>query len=150
MVTKFLEKFAISMLKKYRKICRRGLTHLDATPIFKKIVQVFMRHPVECYSLPLLILLEQNTSKKVLPHCGPARFEIYSTHQATDHQFVHVMFQFVMHVPDPEDWIHEEARRGFTHNQIWRPGGSGLAAGGSKAMALGPRLSSQLNEDVLS
>ena len=67
--------------------------------------------------------------KKVSPHCGPARFEIYSTHQGTDHQFVHVMFQFVMHVPDPEDWIHEEARRGFTHNQIWRPGGSGLAAG---------------------
>ena len=70
--------------------------------------------------------MEQKTSKKVSPHCGPARFEIYSTHQETDHQFVHVMFQFVMHVPDPEDWIHEEARRGFTHNQIWRPGGSGL------------------------
>ena len=36
MVTKFSEKFAIIMLKKHRKFCRRGLTHLDATPIFKK------------------------------------------------------------------------------------------------------------------
>ena len=36
MVTKFSEKFAIIMLEKHRKICRRGLTHLDATPIFKK------------------------------------------------------------------------------------------------------------------
>ena len=30
MATKFSEKFAINMLKKHRKICRRGLTHLDA------------------------------------------------------------------------------------------------------------------------
>ena len=36
MVTKFSEKFAIIMLKKHRKFCRRGLTHFDATPIFKK------------------------------------------------------------------------------------------------------------------
>ena len=36
MVTKFSEKFAIIMLKKHRKFCRRGLTHLDATPIFKQ------------------------------------------------------------------------------------------------------------------
>ena len=36
MVTKFSEKFAIIMLKKHRKFCRRGLTHLDATPILKK------------------------------------------------------------------------------------------------------------------
>ena len=36
MATKFSEKFAIIMLKKHRKFCRRGLTHLDATPIFKK------------------------------------------------------------------------------------------------------------------
>ena len=36
MVTKFSEKFAIIMFKKHRKFCRRGLTHLDATPIFKK------------------------------------------------------------------------------------------------------------------
>ena len=36
MATKFSEIFAISMLKKHRKFCRRGLTHLDATLIFKK------------------------------------------------------------------------------------------------------------------
>ena len=36
MVTKFSEKFAIIMLKKHRKFCRPGLTHLDAKPIFKK------------------------------------------------------------------------------------------------------------------
>ena len=33
--TKFSENFAISMLKKHRKFCRRGLTHLDATLTFK-------------------------------------------------------------------------------------------------------------------
>ena len=32
MATKFSEIFAISMLKKHRKFCRRGLTHLNATP----------------------------------------------------------------------------------------------------------------------
>ena len=42
MVTKFLEKLAILMLKKHRKFCRRGLTHLDAKPID----QIHMRHPV--------------------------------------------------------------------------------------------------------
>jgi len=43
MVTKFSEKFAIIMLKKHRKICRRGLTHLDA----KKFIYILlMRHPV--------------------------------------------------------------------------------------------------------
>ena len=42
MATKFSKKFAISMLKKHRKFYRRGLTHLDATPI----VQIHMRHPV--------------------------------------------------------------------------------------------------------
>ena len=36
MVTKFSEKFAIIVLKKHKKFCRRGLTYLDATPIFKK------------------------------------------------------------------------------------------------------------------
>ena len=36
MATKFSENFAISMLKKNKKNFRRGLTHLDATPIFKK------------------------------------------------------------------------------------------------------------------
>ena len=35
MATKFSEIFAISMLKKHRKFCRRGLTHLNATPTFK-------------------------------------------------------------------------------------------------------------------
>jgi hypothetical protein len=35
MATKFSEIFAISMLKKLRKFCGRGLTHLDATPTFK-------------------------------------------------------------------------------------------------------------------
>ena len=35
MATKFSEIFAISMLKKHRKFCRRGLTHLDTTPTFK-------------------------------------------------------------------------------------------------------------------
>ena len=41
MVTKLSEKFAIIMLKKHRKFCRRGLTHLDATPIFKKLSGYF-------------------------------------------------------------------------------------------------------------
>ena len=35
MATKFSNNFAISMLKKNRKICRRGLTHLNTTPTFK-------------------------------------------------------------------------------------------------------------------
>ena len=35
MATKFSEIFAISMLKKHRKFCRHGLTHLDATLAFK-------------------------------------------------------------------------------------------------------------------
>ena len=45
MATEFSEKFAISMLKNiknHRKFYRRGLTHLDATPI----VQIHMRQPV--------------------------------------------------------------------------------------------------------
>ena len=36
MATKFSEKFALSMLKKHRAICRCGLTHLDATLNFEK------------------------------------------------------------------------------------------------------------------
>ena len=36
MATKLSEKFAIDMLKKHRKFCRLGFTHLDATPIFQK------------------------------------------------------------------------------------------------------------------
>ena len=35
MATKFSKIFAMSMHKKHRKFCRRGLTHLDATPTFK-------------------------------------------------------------------------------------------------------------------
>ena len=35
MATKFLETFAINMLKNHRNFSRRGLTHLDATPTFK-------------------------------------------------------------------------------------------------------------------
>ena len=41
MVTKCLEKLAIIMLKKHRKFCRCGLTHLDATPIFEKSFRSF-------------------------------------------------------------------------------------------------------------
>jgi hypothetical protein len=37
MATKFSEKFVLSMLKKHRNFYRRGFTHLDATPIFKKL-----------------------------------------------------------------------------------------------------------------
>ena len=37
MVTKFSEKFAIIMLRKHRKFCRRGMTNLDATPTFQKL-----------------------------------------------------------------------------------------------------------------
>ena len=36
MATKFSNFFAISMLKKHGKFCRRGLTNLDATPTFQK------------------------------------------------------------------------------------------------------------------
>ena len=43
MITKFSEKLAIFMLKIHRKFCRRGLTHLDATP---KTVQILLEHPV--------------------------------------------------------------------------------------------------------
>ena len=41
MVTKFLEKLAIIMLKKQRKFGRCGLTHFDATPIFEKSFRSF-------------------------------------------------------------------------------------------------------------
>ena len=46
MATKFSKMFAINMLKKHRKFSRRGFTHLDATPIFKKSSRYIMRHPV--------------------------------------------------------------------------------------------------------
>ena len=49
LVTEFLEKFAISMRKEDRKFCRRGLTHLDATSIFKKMFK-YLRHPVIGYN----------------------------------------------------------------------------------------------------
>ena len=45
--TKFSEKFAISM---HRKFCRRGLTHLNATPTFK--------NRLETVSKGLLVLLK--------------------------------------------------------------------------------------------
>ena len=35
MATKFSENFAINMLKKHKRFCRRGMTRLDATPTFK-------------------------------------------------------------------------------------------------------------------
>ena len=52
MATKSSENFAISMLKKYRKFCRRSVTHLNATLL--KIVQRLMRHP-ECINMYILI-----------------------------------------------------------------------------------------------
>ena len=61
MATKFSEKFAIIMLKKYRKFCRRGLTHLDATPI----VQIHMRHPVDVWYLLLMMVLVKRPEKLV-------------------------------------------------------------------------------------
>ena len=39
MTTKFSAKFAINMLKKHGKFCRRGFTHLDATPTIQKSSQ---------------------------------------------------------------------------------------------------------------
>ena len=35
MATRFSENFAITMFKRHRKFCRRGMSHLDATPTFK-------------------------------------------------------------------------------------------------------------------
>jgi hypothetical protein len=54
MATKFSEKFAILMLKKYRKFCRHGLTHLDATPI----IQIHMKHPVYVMGKKTILLLQ--------------------------------------------------------------------------------------------
>ena len=53
MVTKFSEKFAIIMLKKYRKFCRCGLTHFDATPIFKKSFRYIWATLYKASALPL-------------------------------------------------------------------------------------------------
>ena len=47
MATKFSEIFAIRMLKKHRKFCRRGLTHLDATPTFKNHPNTYGPHNPE-------------------------------------------------------------------------------------------------------
>ena len=67
MATKFSEKFAIIMLKKHRKFCRRGLTHLDATPIFKKssgsfwdTLYFFIRWPfsTSTYSIQFILDIE--------------------------------------------------------------------------------------------
>ena len=47
MATKFSEIFAISMLKKHRKLCRRGwLESFGCHTHFSKIVQILMGHPV--------------------------------------------------------------------------------------------------------
>ena len=50
MATKFSKIFAISMLKKNKKICRRGLTHLNATPIIQiqfRVTKVVADHGSE-------------------------------------------------------------------------------------------------------
>ena len=52
MATKFSEKFAIIMLKKHRKFCRRGLTYLDARPIFKNCPDTYgtpCKSLLDCY-----------------------------------------------------------------------------------------------------
>ena len=46
--------FAKSMIKKHRKFCWRGWTHLNATPTLK-IVQRLMGHPVHVISNCTLI-----------------------------------------------------------------------------------------------
>ena len=50
--TKFSEKFAISMFQKYRKFCKRGLTHLDATSIFKNRPNTYGTPCTWCKSFP--------------------------------------------------------------------------------------------------
>ena len=47
MANKFSENFAIRMLEKHKKICRRGRTHLDATPTFKSC-SVTYETPCNC------------------------------------------------------------------------------------------------------
>jgi hypothetical protein len=41
MAIKLSDIFAISVLKKHRKFCRLGFTHLDATPTFQKSFRSF-------------------------------------------------------------------------------------------------------------
>ena len=70
MVTKFSGKFAIIMLKKHRKFCRFGLTHLDATPNFKNCPNT--------YALPCRVdsLVKSQWSRKYPKHfqLGSLRF----------------------------------------------------------------------------
>ena len=61
MVTKFSEKFAIIMLKKHRKFCRCGLTHLDATPTFKNRPNTYDAH---CRYIVVRLYLKLNRSPK--------------------------------------------------------------------------------------
>ena len=62
------------MLKKQRKYCRRGLTHLDATPTFKKSFERLMGQPAGHFLInvfvPLLLLglpkkTQKNRRKKI-------------------------------------------------------------------------------------
>ena len=68
MVTKFLEKLAIIMLKKHRKFCRCGLTHLDATPTFKNCPNTYAPPCTFCgywiYQAKILRLHKTNTQRK--------------------------------------------------------------------------------------
>ena len=57
----FLEKFAIIMLKKHRKFCRCGLTHLDATPTFKNRPNTYAP-PCICFCLNVRPFLFPNFS----------------------------------------------------------------------------------------
>ena len=69
MVTKFSEKFAIIMLKKHRKFCRCGLTHLDATPTFKNRPNTYAA-PCKFYKIFMLLL-----TNKFVFLCFPPNFE---------------------------------------------------------------------------
>ena len=53
MATKFSEIFAISMLKKHKIFCRRGLTHLDATPTFKNRLNTYDSPCIESLDHPI-------------------------------------------------------------------------------------------------
>ena len=65
MVTKFSEKFSIIMLKKRRKFCRCGLTHLDAKPIFKKSFRylwatLYVHYPFEDHFFVFMEVFSEN------------------------------------------------------------------------------------------
>ena len=51
LATKFSEKFGLSMFKKHREFCRRGLAHLDPTPIFKSHSDNY-ETPCKCFYKP--------------------------------------------------------------------------------------------------